>query len=270
MQETTERARVLLVGESWVTHTVHQKGFDSFQTSDYTESAGAFVEGLRDAGHAVTYVPAHEVDERFPRTPDKFSDFDTVVISDVGANTFLLTKETFTQSRVTTNRLELLAEYVTSGGGLVMVGGYLSFAGIDGRARFGDSPLARVLPVDLLHRDDRVEVPEGLQVSVVEPDHPTVRGVSSDWPQLLGYNRVRAREHATTIARFGHDPILVAGAAGSGRSVAFTSDLAPHWAPPEFLAWSDYARLWSGIVDWAGSVGRDERVGGLTAVDAGR
>ena len=31
--------RVLLCGESWVTHSVHVKGVDSFTTSSYTEGA---------------------------------------------------------------------------------------------------------------------------------------------------------------------------------------------------------------------------------------
>ncbi|RTL62525.1 MAG: cytoplasmic protein, partial [Pseudonocardiaceae bacterium] len=34
-------------------------------------------------------------------------------------------------------------------------------------------------------------------------------------------------------------------------SVAFTSDLAPHWAPPEFVEWEHYAALWLSILSWA-------------------
>ena len=44
---------VLLVGESWFTHTVHQKGFDAFHTSEYTEGAGAFLQALRERGLSV-------------------------------------------------------------------------------------------------------------------------------------------------------------------------------------------------------------------------
>ena len=32
--------RVLLCGESWVTHSLHIKGVDSFTTSSYVEGAG--------------------------------------------------------------------------------------------------------------------------------------------------------------------------------------------------------------------------------------
>ena len=29
--------RVLIAGESWTTHSIHQKGFDSFTTTEYNE-----------------------------------------------------------------------------------------------------------------------------------------------------------------------------------------------------------------------------------------
>jgi uncharacterized membrane protein len=45
---------------------------------------------------------------------------------------------------------------------------------------------------------------------------------------------------------------LVVGEYGRGRTAAFASDCAPHWAPPEFVEWPDYAELWSSIILWAG------------------
>ena len=35
------KQRVLIAGESWVTHSIHQKGFDSFTTTAYEEAYGA-------------------------------------------------------------------------------------------------------------------------------------------------------------------------------------------------------------------------------------
>ena len=55
------------------------------------------------------------------------------------------------------NRLELVKEYVIEGGGLVMAGGYLSFQGIYGTARYHRSPIEDVLPVSMQPTDDRVE-----------------------------------------------------------------------------------------------------------------
>jgi len=174
------------------------------------------------------------------------------ILSDVGANSFLLTDETFLRSEVTTNRLAELAAYVAAGGGLVMVGGYLSFTGIDGRARYAQSPLAEVLPVTMLDYDDRVEVPQGATPAVAAAGHPAIGGVGEEWPRLLGYNRLAAKEEATVVATVGDDPLLVVGEYGDGRTAAFASDCAPHWAPPEFVEWPDYAVLWSSIVLWAG------------------
>lgn len=254
MRPTEEASlRVLVVGESWIKHTVHMKGFDHFQNTEYEEGAGVFLESLALSRFDVTYLRAHEISSKFPTRREELAQYDVVVISDVGANSFLLTNETFLRSERTVNRLQLLAEYVEQGGGLVMVGGYLSFSGIDGRARYGRSPLARVLPVEVLDRDDRVEVPEGLEASFDEPEHVVLGGTPAAWPALLGYNQLIAKPDSKVVARFGEDPLLVVGRAGAGHSVAFASDLAPHWAPMEFLTWPHYGELWASILQWAGS-----------------
>ena len=243
--------RVLVVGESWIKHTVHMKGFDAFNSTEYEEGAGFFLNCLEASGFAVTYLRAHEISGQFPSTKEALESFDVVVISDVGANSFLLTDATFLRSERTANRLSVLADYVRGGGGLVMVGGYLSFTGIDGKARYKVSPLAAVLPVDLLDHDDRIESPEGVVPSVDAPDHEILDGVTGEWPILLGYNRVVAKSESTVVARVGSDPLLVVGRFGAGHSVAFTSDLAPHWAPPEFLNWPHYRQLWASVLTWA-------------------
>jgi len=243
---------ILFAGESWIKHTIHMKGFDQFHSTEYQEGADVFLRHMADAGHAVTYIRGHEISSRFPKSAEELRAFDVVIISDIGANSFLLPDETFLRSEKAPNRLRLIADFVQAGGGLVMIGGYLSFSGIDGKARFGMSPLADVLPVTMLPYDDRVEMPEGLDVEIVEPSHPVLGDTPANWPQLLGYNRLVVKPDATVVARFGSDPILVVGRHGEGRAVAFASDLAPHWAPPEFLEWPHYAILWNAIVVWAG------------------
>lgn len=246
-----EGLRVLMVGESWVKHTIHIKGFDQFSTVEYEEGAGDFLRSLDRSGADVTYIRAHEISQKFPKSKEEMDRFDVVVLSDIGANSFLLCDETFLRSELTVNRLQVLADFVEAGGGLVKVGGYMSFSGIDGKARFGMSPLAPVLPVEMLKTDDRVEVPEGLTANVVEPDHPVLGGSTSNWPPLLGYNQTIAKPGSRVVSEFNGDPLLVVGEYGAGRVVAFTSDLAPHWAPPEFIHWECYGQLWDGIVSWA-------------------
>ena len=242
--------KALLVGESWFTFSLHQKGFDTFQTAEYHEGGTTFIEALRGQQIDVTYVRSHEVSTHFPRTSKELSGVEVVILSDVGSNTFLLAPETFTLSRSAPNRLVAIRDYVAAGGSLLMVGGYMSFQGIDGRARYGNSPLAEVLPVDLLETDDRVEVPEGIHPQVVAKDHFVVTGLPATWPELLGYNRFRPKAGAQVIAMVGEDPLLVLGSFGEGRVAAFASDIAPHWAPPEFMAWRGYGRLWSCLLRW--------------------
>lgn len=253
--------RVLFVGESWVKHTIHMKGFDQFHSTEYEEGAGFFLRCLNDAGFDVTYVRGHEVTLRFPRSPEEIDEFDVIVISDIGSNSFLLPDESFLRSERSPNRLGLVADYVKRGGGLVMVGGYLSFTGIDGKGRFGMSPLADPLPVAMLPYDDRVERSEGVEVEVCQPDHPVLGGTPPEWPHLLGYNKLIAKPDATVVARAGEDPMLVVGQHGDGRTAAFASDLAPHWAPQEFLDWPHYGEMWTAIVSWTAQAQKASALG---------
>ena len=108
-----------------------------------------------------------------------------------------------------------------------------------------------MLPVVLESGDDRSEQPQGIKPLVLDGNHPIVNGVGTDWPILLGYNRVAPKTDSTVIVQVGEDPLIVAGSIGKGRSVAFTSDCGPHWAPPAFVEWSGYAKLWQQIVGWA-------------------
>ena len=42
--------RVLIAGESWTTHSIHQKGFDSFTTTEYAEGVGWLRAALESGG----------------------------------------------------------------------------------------------------------------------------------------------------------------------------------------------------------------------------
>ena len=49
-------------------------------------------------------------------------------------------------------------------------------------------------------------------------------------------------------------PLLAVRTEGAGRTLAFASDISPHWAPEEFMAWPGYQRLFDRAVTWlAGS-----------------
>lgn len=240
---------ILIAGESWTVHSIHQKGFDSFTTTEYAEGVGPLRAALEQGGWTVDYQPAHVAARSFPTTAAELERYDAVVLSDIGANTLLLHPDTFSKSRVLPNRLHAICDYVLAGGGLVMVGGYLTFQGIDAKAQYAGSAIEEVLPVTMQRGDDRAECPQGVTPVATGP-HPITAGVAGDWPDLLGYNRFAARG-GQVVATVGDDPLIVAGTFGKGRGVAFASDCGPHWAPPAFVAWSGYQPLWNGIADWA-------------------
>ena len=243
--------RILIAGESWTVHSIHQKGFDSFTTTEYAEGVRWLKAALEKGGWAVTYQPSHVAAREFPFTAEELAAYDCVVLSDIGANTLLLHPDTFSKSRPLPNRLHAIRDYVANGGGFVMVGGYLTFQGIDAKGQYAGSAAEEALPVTLMRADDRVETPQGIAPRVTDASHPIAAGLEGDWPDLLGYNRVSAKPGATLVAQVGEDPLIVAGQIGKGRGVAFTSDCGPHWAPPPFVEWEGYDRLWTQIADWA-------------------
>ena len=90
-----------------------------------------------------------------------------------------------------------------------MVGGWMSFAGIDGKAKYHGSFLEAALPVTCLPYDDRQERLEGVIPTVTQPDHPIMQGLPATWPFFLGYNRVVPKEQATTLLWLEQDPLSV-------------------------------------------------------------
>jgi uncharacterized membrane protein len=243
-------ARVLIAGESWVTHSIHIKGFDEFTTSSYSEGVGYLRDALEGAGHEVVYLPNHVANAQFPTSADELARYDVVMLSDIGANTLLLHPDTFNQSKSLPNRLRLIHDRVESGGALVMIGGYLTFQGIDAKGRYAGTLIEAALPVTLERHDDRVEAPEGVVPEVIAPDHAIARGLPTTWPALLGYNRVAVKDGATLVVSVGDDPLVAVWRHGRGRAMAFTSDCGPHWAPPQFVEWDGYARFWANAIAW--------------------
>ncbi len=242
--------RVLLCGESWVTHSLHIKGVDSFTTSSYVEGASQLRAALAAAGIDAEYLPGHLVPGQFPGSADELAHYDAIILSDIGANSLLLSPDTFERSAVAPNRLEAIERYVRGGGGLLMIGGYLSFAGIEGKARYHRTPVEDALPVTIGETDDRAEAPQGVVPAVIRPDHPVLAGLPATWPALLGYNRVTAKPTAAVVVSCADDPLIACGEYHGGRGAVFTSDCAPHWGPPAFMDWPGYAKLWVNLVSW--------------------
>ena len=131
------RIKVLLAGESWVSTATHVKGFNMFTTSEYQIGIAALKEALADSDVDLIHMPGHLVPAEFPSEPGGLDAYDVVVLSDVGADSLLLHPDTFNRGQRTPNRLRLIADQVAAGTGFMMIGGYYSFQGINGAARFG-------------------------------------------------------------------------------------------------------------------------------------
>ncbi len=246
--------KVLLAGESWTSHTIHVKGFDSFTTTEYAEGGTQLIKGLESFGHAVRFMPNHIAHSEFPTTLKGLQAYDVVILSDIGSNTLLIHPDTFKKSTPMQNRCDLLADYVHKGGGLLMVGGYLSFSGIDGKARYQRTALNSVLPVEMLEGDDRMEAPQGVIPDILNKQHPIFEGLKGRWPAFLGYNQLKAKANTEVLATVGEDVFIAVARVGKGRSGVFASDCGPHWGPPPFVNWKHYPRLWSNLVSYLSGV----------------
>lgn len=243
-------AKILLAGESWVSAVIDHKGYDAFPHTQVHIGCAKFLEVLRNAGHDVTHIKSHDVAADFPLTREELDQFEVVVLSDIGSNTMLLPPQVFEHGRPATNRLSLLKDWVNDGGGLMMAGGYLSFQGFQGMANYAGTAIEEVLPVNISRWDDRKETPEGVSGALTGTVHDVVENLDNEWPILLGYQVLEAKEDATVLAHIEGNPLLSVREVGKGRTLAFASDISPHWAPEEFMNWNGYQQLFDNCVTW--------------------
>lgn len=168
------------------------------------------------------------------RAPDKVltpallkKRYDGIVLSD------------FSKRKVPASSEEAILRQVERGTGLLMVGGWASFAGPYGGWK--GSLVEEILPVACLGRDDRLHIPSGAWM-VPKIQHPMFRSLNfKDSPVIVGLNEVRPKKGSRVVleakTKEGRKyPLLVIGKKGAGRTAAFTTDLAPHWC--------------GGLLDW--------------------
>jgi len=167
--------------------------------------------------------------------------------------------------------LKALADCVTGGSGLVMLGGYHSF----GAGGYAGTPLAAVLPVvvraqelqplgEEYRKDIHWEIPLPLKpTDVGVSQNPfllgigpssTAREIRAAWdslPPLKGANRLVAKQGAIPLIA-GPDgperqPLLVQQISGAGRTLAFAGDTTWRW-------WADHEkehkRFWRQVILW--------------------
>lgn len=243
--------KLLLAGESWVSNSTHYKGWDMFSSTIYETGIPYLAKAFENSNIDLHHMPSHLAARDFPLSLDELKAYDVLCLSDIGANTLLLHPDTWLAGKSVPNRLHLIADWVEQGGGLMMCGGYYSFAGIYGAAKYYRSPIEAVLPVNIMTFDDRVETPEGVVPEVMIRDHPILNGIKGEWPALLGFNELEVKPQAEMILKVGAHPLLAAMHFGKGRSLAWASDIGPHWCPTNFAQWEGYTHLWRNAVTWS-------------------
>ena len=247
--------KILLAGETFSATTTVASGVEVLTSAAYVNGAAAFNTALAAEGISVTQIGGERCPAEFPYDLGALAPYKAVVISDVGALSLLVTPEA-RAGRVGVNRLDLLKTYVEGGGGLMLAGGYMGFQGMFGTARFHDTPVEDVLPVRCLPFSDGLEVPQGLQASILQASHPVFAGIEGPLPPILGMNKTDFRRDGTSRLlaschyRGADWPLLSVRELGKGRAAAWTTDIGPHWLSQDFLAWPLYGRLMANIIRW--------------------
>jgi len=215
-------------------------------------------------------VPVHHVPADQPLS--------TVTDADI-RNAAVIVFSDYPFENLTAREAQLVVTANDGGVGLVMFGGWRSYA-IGG---YRGTVIEQRLPVAIGETDDRVNCAQPC-IAVKRADHPVLESLPfAEPPGIGGYNRVVADPDAVTVleaVRFGvhaddvvsfepdgdPDPLLVVREA-AGRSVAFMTDVAPHWVGG-LVDWGDarvreqisgrevevgnwYARLFQNMVAWA-------------------
>ena len=178
--------------------------------------------------------------------------YDVYVLGDIDSKVF------------TADELNVLAQSVSRGAGLIMLGGFHSF----GPGGYGETPLAPVLPVvmDRLERQDfggpiRTDLhlpgPVKMMPTAIGLRHFALmlgpeasnRATWEKLPPLDGANRFgKLAPAAVVLAAAGADPLLVAHSFGNGRVMAFAGDTTWHWWMEGFEA--AHKRFWRQVVLW--------------------
>jgi uncharacterized membrane protein len=247
--------RILLAGETFTIASHASAGFTAFSSGQYNNGAEHFLAAAASAGHVIEQVPSERCERDFPRSAEALAAYAAVILSDISALTLLFTPES-RLGQVSQNRLVLLRDYVEEGGGLMMAGGYTSFQGMDGAARFHGTPLEECLPVSCLPYADGLEAPEGLTGLVRLTAHPLARDLPARLPPILGLNRTRfePRPDSDLVMEVEYRgrsyPLMAARRFGKGRSLAFTTDVGPHWMSRPFLESPCYPQLVANILGW--------------------
>jgi len=247
--------KVLYAGDTQTNVTTSIKGIDSWTFTYYSDSARY----LRNALNAhpdieCEHIRGQDAVAMLPSTVEDYRKYDLVIVSDLGYNNIVFQPGNLPPFIIPMgpDRPAALHEYVMGGGGFMMIGGWLTFSGLQGKGLYGGTKVEELLPVTCEPRgvDDRMEVTQGFKMEIHQPEHPIMAGLPWDQPYMfLGYNKTHLKPGAELIASYDGNPMIATMAVGQGRGMVFTSDVGPHWAG-NFLDWPCYKEFWQRMCLW--------------------
>ena len=214
---------------------------------DFINYGHWLVSAVESSGrHEIKSVPTWDFYNMPPGEYEKvLAEYDIIIFSDVEAKNFQLHPQFFDRrlfgTKVLTfpDRVRLTVEAAQSGTHFMFLGGWLSFNGEMGKGGWGRTGLSQILPCECLEVEDLCESTEGFVMEAAQADHPILAGIDlASSPPILGYNIVRPRAGCEVVATWAGDgsPAVAVGQFGKGRTLAYTSDPAPHWGC-NFVFW---------------------------------
>jgi uncharacterized membrane protein len=248
------KKRILLAGETFAISQSVSIGYDTLRSNAYANGAQHFLAAMRGSEYEMEQLQSERCEAEFPRHVQELSKYSGIILSDIGALSLLYSAET-RAGNPAPNRLVLLHDWVKQGGGLMMAGGYNSFQGMMGTARYHDTPIEECLAVTCSPFPDGLEAPEGLAPHLMA-EHPIVNGLEQSWPPVLGLNKVILNSGddcqmlTAAIYRGKQYPLLAVRHYGEGRSLAWMSDIGPHWMSQDFMKSPTYGKLMRNMVAW--------------------
>jgi uncharacterized membrane protein len=179
-------------------------------------------------------------------------EYDVFIFSDVEGKLFQLAPDFFDKEefgkRIITypDRVRLTIDAVKKEGkGLMMLGGWYSFTGENGKGGWGRTFFRDVLPVKCLDFEDLVESTEGYYPEVTEEGKSVFGKSFKNIPPILGYNQTLPIPEGQVLINVKEtgDPLVAVRKVGKGSVLAYTSDPAPHWAL-NLVYWKHYNEFW--------------------------
>ena len=167
------------------------------------------IDALVADGIEVKHLTNDQAIGEFPRTEEELAEYDVVIISDCESEVLSLHPFWVAGTPLPrTDRMRAIRNYTRNGGGLLMIGGWSSFSGRFGTAAYYDTPVEEALPVNCLKgMDDRVEVPAGVKVKVLESGHPIMKGIPwESAPVFEGFNKIIPKRQICVV-RNGRTPV---------------------------------------------------------------